>query len=205
VTFGVLAKERCTGDVAKRTGNEYLFQELAQANIQEFTAAGVRKIVTGCPHCLRTIGVDYQAFGFRAEVVHASVLVAALTADVALPYSGTVTFHDPCYLGRYAGHVDEPRDLLRRFGASVAEPVRTGDNPFCCGAGGGLLFEEHEEGKRISQERLDQLQATGATTVVTACPFCSIMLKGAEASGQAPTEFVDVLTFVEGRLKSFRP
>jgi len=205
VTFGVLAKERCTGDVAKRTGNEYLFQELAQANIQEFTAAGVRKIVTGCPHCLRTIGVDYQAFGFRAEVVHASVLVAALTADVALPYSGTVTFHDPCYLGRYAGHVDEPRDLLRRFGASVAEPVRTGDNPFCCGAGGGLLFEEHEEGKRISQERLDQLQATGATTVVTACPFCSIMLKGAEASGQAPTEFVDVLTFVEGRLKSLRP
>jgi Fe-S oxidoreductase len=203
VTFGVLAKERCTGDVAKRTGNEYLFQELAQSNIKEFTAAGVTKILTGCPHCLRTIGVDYQAFGFKVEVIHSSVFVAGLTADVSLPLTDNVAFHDPCYLGRYAGHVDEPRELLRRMGATVTEPGRTGDNPFCCGAGGGLLFEEHEDGKRISQERFDQLAATGARTVVTACPFCSIMLKGAQP-GEAKTEFVDLMTYTEGRLKTLR-
>ena len=205
VTFGVLATERCTGDVAKRTGNEYQFQELANANIQDFRASGVTKIVTGCPHCLRTLGVDYGEFGFRAEVVHASVLVAGLTADVSLPISEHVTFHDPCYLGRYAGHTEEPRDLLRRVGASIEEPERHGSNPFCCGAGGGLLFEEHEEGRRISEQRLEQLQATGATTVVTACPFCSIMLKGASASTNTPTEFVDLMTYVEGRLTSVRP
>lgn len=200
VTFGVLAKERCTGDVAKRTGNEFQFQELAAANIDEFRAAGVKKILTGCPHCLRTIGVDYREFGFEAEVVHSSVFVAELLHDTRLPVTDRVTFHDPCYLGRYAGHTDEPRDLLAQVGASVVEPVRSGDNPFCCGAGGGLLFEEHEEGKRISQERFEQLQATGAGTVVTACPFCAIMLKGAQASANAPTEFVDLMTFVEAKL-----
>ena len=159
VTFGVLAKERCTGDVAKRTGNEYQFQELARANIEDFTAAGVTKIVTSCPHCLRTIGTDYRAFGFTAEVVHSASLVADLTRTMAVPGAGTVTFHDPCYLGRYAGVTEEPRDLLARFGATVHEPERHGANPFCCGAGGGLLFEEHEEGRRISQERFEQLQA----------------------------------------------
>ena len=95
-----------------------------------------------------------------------------------------MTFHDPCYLGRYAGHVDEPRELLTRFGADIKEPVRNRDNPFCCGAGGGLLFADKEEepGSRISDVRFKQLQDTGAATVVTACPFCSIMLKGAQAS-----------------------
>ena len=111
----------------------------------------------------------------------------------------TVTYHDPCYLGRYAGQVDEPRALLERVGADVAEPVRNRDNPFCCGAGGGLLFEEHEQGKRISQERFEQLQATGAGTIVMACPFCSIMLKGAQASSNAPVEMTDLMTYVAGR------
>lgn len=201
ISFGVLAKERCTGDVAKRTGNEYQFQELARANIEDLTAAGVKKILTSCPHCLRTIGVDYRAFGFQVEVVHSSVLVASITRDVSVPVAETVTFHDPCYLGRYAGHVDEPRELLTRFGAAVSEPERHGANPFCCGAGGGLLFEEKEEGKRISQQRLEQLQATGAGTLITACPFCSIMLKSAQASSNDGTQIVDLMTFVEGKLK----
>jgi Fe-S oxidoreductase len=116
-----------------------------------------------------------------------------------------VTFHDPCYLGRYSRHTEEPRTLLQRFGASISEPARHGTNPFCCGAGGGLLFEEHEAGTRISQERFEQLQATGASTIVTACPFCSIMLKGAQASaGSAGSavELVDLMTFVEGKLKT---
>lgn len=133
------------------------------------------------------------------------MLVAGLTTDVRLPAAGEVTFHDPCYLGRYAGHHEEPRALLERVGAVVREPVRHRDNPFCCGAGGGLLFEEHEAGKRISQERFEQLQATGAGTVVMACPFCSIMLKGAQASANASTEMVDLMTYVDGRLKSAAP
>jgi len=205
VTFGVLAKERCTGDVAKRTGNEYQFQELARANIEDFTAAGVKKIVTSCPHCLRTMGTDYRDFGFTAEVIHAASLVAALTRTMAVPGAGNVTFHDPCYLGRYAGVTEEPRELLARFGAEVHEPERHGANPFCCGAGGGLLFEEHEEGRRISQERFEQLQRTGASTIVTACPFCSIMLKGAQASANTQVAFVDLISFVDGRMKSAAP
>ena len=205
VTFGVLAKERCTGDLAKRTGNEYQFQELARANIEDFTAAGVAKIVTSCPHCLRTIGTDYREFGFDAEIVHSASLVAELTRSMAVPGREEVTFHDPCYLGRYAGVTADPRDLLARFGAEVREPDRHGANPFCCGAGGGLLFEEHEEGRRISQERLEQLQRTGAATVVTACPFCSIMLKGAQASANTQVEFVDLMSFVDGRMKAASP
>ncbi len=201
VAFGVLAKERCNGDVAKRTGNEYVFQELATQNVEELKAAGVKKVVTSCPHCLKTLGHDYQQFGFEAEVVHSSVLVDALTSDVApAPVGERVTFHDPCYLGRYAETVDEPRRLLSRFGADVREPVRNRTNPFCCGAGGGLLFEEHEQGKRISQERFEQLQATGAEKIVMACPFCSIMLKGAQASANAQVEMTDVMSYVASRL-----
>lgn len=200
VTFGVLEKERCTGDPAKRTGNEYLFQELAGQNVEDLRQAGVTRIVTSCPHCLKTLGGDYKAFGFEAEVVHSAVLVSSLTAEVRLQASEEVTYHDPCYLSRYAGRVDEPRALLSRLGAEVREPVRARGNPFCCGAGGGLLFEEHEEGKRISDERFEQLRATGAKTVVTACPFCTIMLKGAQASADSPVELVDLMTFVDRRM-----
>jgi Fe-S oxidoreductase len=202
VTFGVLETERCTGDYAKRTGNEYVFQELATQNIESFRAAGVKKILTSCPHCLKTIGHDYRAFGFEAEVVHSAVFVADLMKDVRLHPTEEVTYHDPCYLGRYAGRHQEPRDLLEHVGATVREPARKRHNPFCCGAGGGLLFEEHEEGTRIGQQRFEQLRATGAPKVVTACPFCSIMLKGAQASANASTEFVDLMVFVDGKLKS---
>jgi Fe-S oxidoreductase len=221
VKFGVLSKERCNGDPAKRTGNEYMYQELATANIEDLKAARPKKILTSCPHCVKTIGDDYKKFGYAVEVVHSSVYIEELTreavssakavaereTDSASSRSAgekreTVTFHDPCYLGRYAGKVDEPRALLTRFGADIREPERNRDNPFCCGAGGGLLFADKEEepGSRISDVRFKQLQATGANTVVTACPFCSIMLKGAQASAQADTQFVDLMTFVKDRL-----
>jgi Fe-S oxidoreductase len=220
VKFGVLGKERCTGDPAKRTGNEYMYQELANGNIEDFKAAGVKKVLTSCPHCVKTIGADYAKFGYQVEIVHSSVFVEELLRrEGARIHSGpagdgasagdgvgapreVVTFHDPCYLGRYAGTVDEPRDLLTRFGADIREPERNRDNPFCCGAGGGLLFADKEEepGSRISDVRFKQLQATGANTVVTACPFCSIMLKGAQASAQADTQFVDLMTYVNGKL-----
>jgi Fe-S oxidoreductase len=219
VTFGVLAKERCNGDPAKRTGNEYMYHELATANIEDLKAAGPKKILTSCPHCVKTIGDDYKKFGYEVEIIHSSVFVEELTRDVVARArhadwsagaeahtspsgEGQVTFHDPCYLGRYAGKVDEPRNLLTRFGAEIKEPVRNRDNPYCCGAGGGLLFADKEEepGSRISDVRFKQLQATGANTVVTACPFCSIMLKGAQASAGADTQFVDLMTFVKDRL-----
>jgi len=205
VKFGVLSKERCNGDPAKRTGNEYMYQELANANIADLKAAGPKKILTSCPHCVKTIGDDYKKFGYEVEIVHSSVFVEELTRE-QLAKAGTerasITFHDPCYLGRYAGKVDEPRNLLTRFGAEIKEPVRNRDNPYCCGAGGGLLFADKEEepGSRISDVRFKQLQATGANTVVTACPFCSIMLKGAQASAGADTHFVDLMTFVKERL-----
>jgi Fe-S oxidoreductase len=206
ITFGVLSKERCNGDPAKRTGNEYMYQELATQNVTDLKTAGAKKIVTSCPHCLKTLGHDYKEFDYDAQVVHSAQLVAELTKDlqVAPPSGGSesVTYHDPCYLGRYAGRVDEPRALLERVGATVVEPVRNRENPFCCGAGGGLLFEEHEEGKRISQERFEQLQATGAGTIVMACPFCSIMLKGAQASANAPTQMTDLMSFVNDRMKA---
>jgi len=213
VTFGVLAKERCNGDPAKRTGNEYMFQELANANLEDLKAAAPKTILTSCPHCVKTIGSDYRKFGYEVDVVHSSVFVEALTrhadtrsakASAERQRSGesTVTFHDPCYLGRYGGKVDEPRELITRFGGAIREPVRNRDNPYCCGAGGGLLFADKEEepGSRISDVRFKQLRDTGANTVVTACPFCSIMLKGAQASAGADTQFVDLMTFVKDRL-----
>jgi Fe-S oxidoreductase len=207
VKFGVLSKERCNGDPAKRTGNEYMYQELATANIEDLKAAGPKKILTSCPHCVKTIGDDYKKFGYEVEIVHSSVYVEELLrsakASAERPAErDVVTFHDPCYLGRYAGKVDEPRALLMRFGADIKEPERNRENPFCCGAGGGLLFADKEEepGSRISDVRFKQLQATGANTVVTACPFCSIMLKGAQASAQADTQFVDLMTYVNGKL-----
>jgi Fe-S oxidoreductase len=213
VRFGVLAKERCTGDPAKRTGNEYMFQELAHSNIEALKAAGVqrKRIVTSCPHCVKTIGQDYRKFGYDVDVVHSAVFVEELTRGDRQPAASvdTVTYHDPCYLGRYAGQVDEPRNLLARFGATVAEPERNRENPYCCGAGGGLLFADKEEqpGSRISDVRFEQLRATGATSVVTACPFCSIMLKGAQSSDPsgAAIQFVDLMTYVNGKLTSVRP
>jgi Fe-S oxidoreductase len=207
VRFGVLSKERCTGDVAKRTGNEYVFQELAAANVADLKAAGPKTILTSCPHCVKTIGEDYRRFGYEVTIVHSAVYVEELTRDRRAPDGPgeAVTYHDPCYLGRYAGRVDEPRALVTRFGAQVSEPERNRENPYCCGAGGGLLFADTEEepGSRISDVRFRQLQATGASTVVTACPFCSIMLKGAHASAGAAggdVQFVDLMTFVNGRL-----
>jgi Fe-S oxidoreductase len=213
VKFGVLSKEKCNGDPAKRTGNEYMFQELATANIADLKAAAPKKILTSCPHCVKTIGDDYKKFGYEVEIVHSSVYIEELTrtalssAKASAERSGDardkVTFHDPCYLGRYAGKVDEPRALLERFGADISEVERNRDNPYCCGAGGGLLFNDKEEepGSRISDVRFKQLQATGAGTVITACPFCSIMLKGAGASAQSDTQFVDLMTYVNGKLQ----
>jgi Fe-S oxidoreductase len=152
---------------------------------------------------VKTIGHDYRMMGYEVEIVHSAALVEELTRHIRPSLEReAVTYHDPCYLGRYADIHEEPRALLNRFGADVKEPVRNRDNPFCCGAGGGLLFEEHEAGKRISQERFEQLQATGAETVVMACPFCSIMLKGAQSTAGTSLRLTDLATYVNERMKS---
>jgi Fe-S oxidoreductase len=156
---------------------------------------------------VKTIGADYRKLGYTVNIVHSAVFVEQLTrADRASDATReTVTYHDPCYLARYGGHADEPRALLGRFGAEVREPERHGQNPYCCGAGGGLLFADKEEepGSRISDVRFRQLRETGAGTVVTACPFCSIMLKGAQASAAtSDLQFVDLMTYVNGRLQN---
>lgn len=204
VPFGVLKNERCTGDTAKRTGNEYLFQELAKANIEGLTAVKPKTIVTSCPHCLKTIGEDYRRFGYECRVVHAASFIAELSKDspAKAPDGTSVTYHDPCYLGRYAGVVDQPRALLDKAGVKVVEPERNRENPFCCGAGGGLLFADKEEqpGSRISDVRFEQLTKTGAETVVTACPFCSIMLKGAQANSASSVKVTDLMTYVHDRM-----
>jgi len=202
VTFGVLARERCTGDPAKRTGNEFLFQELAAANVKDFKRAGVRRILTACPHCLKALGHDYRSFGFAGEVAHAASLLAGLLEKAPAPGGEVVTVHDSCYLARYAGETEAPRELLRRAGATIREPARRGARTFCCGAGGGLLFEEREEGTRISEARFEQLQATGAPTIITSCPFCAVMLKGAQASANAETQVIDLMSYLAGRLTS---
>jgi Fe-S oxidoreductase len=151
---------------------------------------------------VKTIGHDYKMLGYEVEIVHSAALIEELTRHIRLDLEREdVTYHDPCYLGRYADTHEEPRALMERFGGDVKEPVRNRDNPFCCGAGGGLLFEEHESGKRISQERFEQLQATGAGTVVMACPFCSIMLKGANSSANANVQMTDLMSWVDGRMK----
>jgi Fe-S oxidoreductase len=156
---------------------------------------------------VKTIGEDYRKFGYTVNIVHSAVYIEELTRGDRLgsgQATETVTYHDPCYLGRYAGRTDEPRALLARFGGDVREPVRNRENPYCCGAGGGLLFADKEEepGSRISDVRLKQLRETGAGTVVTACPFCSVMLKGAQSSApESAVQFVDLMTFVNGRLE----
>jgi Fe-S oxidoreductase len=179
VTFGVLKKEKCTGDAARRLGNDLAFQQLAGFNIAQLRAAQAKKLISICPHCVRTISEDWKEFGADFEIEHHSVFLAR--HDSALPAataSGTLVYHDPCYLGRYQGVYEEPRAVARSSGRLV-EPPRSRDRGFCCGAGGGLTFLGEETGTRISHARAAELTATGATAVVAACPFCNSMLRDA--------------------------
>jgi Fe-S oxidoreductase len=179
VTFGVLKKEKCTGDAARRLGNDLAFQQLAGFNIAQLRAAQAKKLISICPHCVRTISEDWKEFGADFEIEHHSVFLAR--HDSALPAataSGTLVYHDPCYLGRYQGVYEEPRAVARSSGRLV-EPPRSRDRGFCCGAGGGLTFLGEERGTRISHARAAELTATGATAVVAACPFCNSMLRDA--------------------------
>jgi len=186
-TFGVLKKEKCTGDPARRLGNDLVFQTLAESGLKSFETAKVQKIVAICPHCVRTIATDWREFGIAPEIEHHSEFMARHKSQLPLPPTGnsqlitdnSVVYHDPCYLGRYQNIYDEPRAVIAQQGTLVEAP-RNHERSFCCGAGGGLAFLGEEAGdSRVSHVRARELAATGASTVATACPFCNTMFRDA--------------------------
>ncbi|HEY6988113.1 MAG TPA: (Fe-S)-binding protein [Bryobacteraceae bacterium] len=190
--FGVLKKERCTGDPARRLGNDLVFGQLAEENLEAFRQSGVKKIVSICPHCVRTIAVDWREFGLQVEIEHHSEFLARHPVDSNPPGKERVVFHDPCYLGRYRGIYDEPRQVISRS-AEVLDPPRSRDRSFCCGAGGGLVFLGEETGQRVNQTRARELASTEATVVGTACPFCQSMFRDALAtSSPNPPRLLDI-------------
>ena len=193
ISFGVLRQEKCSGDPVRRLGNDYLFGELAQGNLEQIGESKATKLVSICPHCVRTIGTDWKEYGANVAIEHHTELLARYRDK--LPASGdgqSIVFHDACYLGRYRGIYDEPRDVISRFG-KVVDPPRARERGFCCGGGGGLMFLGEETGKRVNLERAQELASTGASVVAAACPFCNSMLRdGLAANSATPPELLDV-------------
>ncbi len=179
VDFGILgAKELCTGDPARRTGNEYVFQGLALQNIETLNDLGVTTIITQCPHCFNTLGNEYPQFGGNYDVVHHSELLASLVEEGRLlPESTgeTIVFHDPCYLGRHNDTFLSPRTIVDASGVRV-EMKRNGTNSFCCGAGGGKFWFEEHDGTKVNLARTEEALGTGADIIATGCPFCYVMI-----------------------------
>ncbi|MGA9611724.1 MAG: (Fe-S)-binding protein, partial [Mycobacterium sp.] len=199
--------ETCNGDSARRSGNEFLFQQLAQQAVESLDGLfeGVetvdRKIVVTCPHCFNTLGREYRQLGANYTVLHHTQLLNRLVRDKKLvpvsPVSDDVTYHDPCYLGRHNKEYEAPRELIGAAGAKLTEMPRHADRSFCCGAGGARMWMEEHIGKRINHERVDEALATGATTVATACPFCRVMVTDGvndrqEAAGREGVDVRDV-------------
>jgi len=207
VRFGILGpRETCTGDPARRLGNEYLYQEMGKANIATLEEVGAKKVVASCPHCFNSLSREYPDLGGNFEVVHHSQLLSHLVAEGRLSpgsMDATVTYHDPCYLGRHNRILDEPRSVLDAVaGVKQIEMRRCREKSFCCGAGGARMWMEETLGKRINLERTDEALTTGADIVSTACPYCLIMLDDAVKARQREDEVrvLDLSQVVEASL-----
>jgi Fe-S oxidoreductase len=199
-------RESCTGDPARRAGNEYVFQSFAQANVETLNEARVTKIVASCPHCFNTLANEYPDFGGRYEVVHHSELFAELVRDGRLsPVAGksTITYHDSCYLARHNDVLAAPRELVGRIGRPL-EMARSGKRTFCCGAGGAHMWME-ERGSQINEERAREAAATGADTLAVACPFCAVMLDDGVRQTGGEMRVADVSTLLVEALENQPP
>jgi Fe-S oxidoreductase len=205
VTFGVLRKEKCNGDPARRLGNDLLFTTLAEENLENLAQSKATKMLSMCPHCVRTMSVDWREAGNTVMIEHHSELLARHKAQLPmLPDSARqkVVYHDPCYLGRYRGVYDEPREVLGRS-STLVEAGRHRERSFCCGAGGGQMFLGEEKGKRINTARAEELVATGADTVAAACPFCASMFRDAlKAVSDRPPDLLDIAQIIARQLNS---
>ncbi|HLW41758.1 MAG TPA: (Fe-S)-binding protein [Flavobacterium sp.] len=184
VKFAVLGTEEgCTGDPAKRAGNEFLFQMQAMMNIQVFDGYGINKIVTACPHCFNTIKNEYPGLGGNYEIMHHTQFLKSLLDEGRLTIEGgqfkgkRITFHDPCYLGRANKVYEAPRDLIQKLDAELVEMKRSRQNGLCCGAGGAQMFKEPEKGnKDINMERTEEALGMKPDIIAAGCPFCNTML-----------------------------
>jgi Fe-S oxidoreductase len=209
VTFAILGpQESCTGDPARRLGMEYLYQEQSKMNIATLDGAGVKKIIASCPHCFNAIKNEYPALGGKFEVIHHAQLLDHLVRGGKLTpgtgYRGTVTYHDPCYLGRHNRVFDQPRSVIDAIpGATQVEMRRCRERGFCCGAGGARMWMEETIGKRVNMDRTEEALGTGADVVSTACPYCMIMLDDAVRAHAKEDEVrvLDLSQLVEESLK----
>ena len=204
VDFAVLGtEESCTGDPAKRAGNEFLFQMQAMTNIEVMNAYEVKKVVTACPHCFNTIKNEYPELGGNYEVMHHTKFLKSLLDDGRMTIEGgkykgkRITFHDPCYLGRANDIYEAPRDLIRKLEVELIEMKRCKSNGLCCGAGGGQMFKEPEKGnKDINVERTEEAIETKPNIIATGCPFCNTMMTdGVKATNNEET--VEVMDIAE--------
>ena len=205
INFAILGKEEmCTGDPARRAGNEFLFQMMAYQNIQVLNTYGIKKIVTACPHCFNTLKNEYPELGGHYEVIHHTSFLQQLINDgrIKLKEGGSfkgrkITYHDSCYLGRSNNIYEAPRKVLESLDAELVEMKRCGSKGLCCGAGGAQMFKEEEKGfKRINTERSEEAIGTGATVIASACPFCNTMLTDGVKANEKESE-VAVLDIAE--------